>query len=220
MEEKKAPEAGLSKEESTRNMMREVMTELGKKRVEIGVLSIGPDPNDPNRRFDIFIAPVEAKEHISSGDVVGGDYDIVVATRLGFFALRHYTSTERGNDDFGRLVSDLEKMWVSLKGVAPSSDEGSMDFGISKDDDGFALEFKAPRHMGGTHKYREFGNYTIGHESLLSELVPVGEDTVNRAFEASKEKARELLMGDPKTGVRLQNSQQAAKSLLDKMKEG
>jgi len=217
MEDKRVPEAGLSKEASTRQMMIEVMTELGKKRVEYGVLSIGPDPNNPDRRFDIFIAPVEAKEHTSSDDIVGGDYDIVVATTQGFFALRHYTSPESGDFYFKKMVDDLEKMWTNSKGVAESED--SDDFRISKDTDGYALEFEGPRYSGGTRKYRESGNPRGKDQPLLFKLVPVGEDTVNRAFEASKEKARELLMGDPKTGIRLQDSQQAARSLLDKMKE-
>ena len=98
------PETGATPEASTKEIMIEVMNKLGEKRKEIGVLSLGTNPDDPNQRVDFFIAPVEAENGKSMED--GGSMDIVFASPEGFFAIRH-SGTVEGKNAFVKLKADL-----------------------------------------------------------------------------------------------------------------
>lgn len=206
-------EAGSAPESSTKASMIEVMNKLGENRQDLGVLSLGTNPDDPNQRVDFFIAPVETESGKSMDD--GGNMDIVFATTEGFFAIRH-SGTVEGKSAFVKLKADLLRMWGYWEDNKPHQFEGPSDGKFKTDGDsfkfikdpkrGYILNFSVPMLYGG-----------VRHMSIPN-IVPIGEETVNRAFEASKEKARELKMVDPKTGARLQDSQQAARSLLDRMK--
>lgn len=218
MEGSKAPETGSSPEASTREIMIEAMNKLGEKRQELGVLSIGKNPDDPDQRADFFIAPIDAESGKSIND--GGSVDIVFATTEGFFAIRH-SGTQDGRNSFRKLRDDLLRMW-GHNDPAPRTHDGKYttigdSFKFSKDSKrGYSLEFEAPLLYGGKKNYTEVGK-GLGI-NFIEKIVPVGQETVDRAFEASKEGVRELKM-DPQRGVRLQQSQEAARSLLDKMKE-
>jgi len=198
------------------------MNKLGETRKQIGVLSLGTNPDDPNQRVDFFIAPVETENGKSMED--GGSMDIVFATPEGFFAIRH-SGTMEGKNAFVKLKADLLRMWGYWGDNKPHQFEGPSDGKFKTDGDsfkflkdhnrGYSLNFAVPILYGGENKYTE-GN--VKYVSIPN-IVPVGEETVSRAFEASSEKARELKMVDAQTGVRLHQTQEAARSLLDKMKD-
>ena len=94
----------------------------------------------------------------------------------------------------------------------------STNFKFYKDpENGYSLKFNVPMLYGGEHNYTEIGQH-MG-TNFVTKVVPVGQDAFERAFEASREGVRELKMVDPKTGIRLQETQQAARFALDKLKK-
>lgn len=220
MDGEQTPETGLTPEASTKGVMIEVMNKLEENRQKLGVLSLGANPDDPNQRVDFFIAPIETETGRSIDD--GGSMDTVFASPDGFFAIRH-PGTVEGKNAFVKLKADLLRMWGYWEDNKPHQFEGPSDgkfktegnnFKFFKDPkNGYTLNFAVPMLYGGESKYTE-GNVKY---MTIPNIVPVGEETVNRAFEASSEKARELKMVDAQSGVRLHQTQEAARSLLDKI---
>ncbi|OGH20670.1 MAG: hypothetical protein A3D74_05200 [Candidatus Levybacteria bacterium RIFCSPHIGHO2_02_FULL_37_13] len=208
-----------SEDKNPRQKMIEVMNELASKRNELGVLGVGSDPNDPDKRVEIFIEPVNAIKDKSPED--GGDSDIVIATTQGFFAIR-FTGSPEGQSAAANLGRDLSWMWTGAVG------------GIGKDKititDTFSLE-RAGKYnelvlkfnlFAPNHEYAERGRFAPSFDNsnksvLVSKIVPVGKDTVDRAFDASREKARESKMPDAKSALRSMDTNAAADSILDKL---
>lgn len=220
----KTPDQGPSSEiKASREKMRTVMRELGGRRSEVGVLSIGADPNDPDKRVDIFIAPVEAQEGLAQGDIIGGDSDVVIATAEGFFAIRHYTNTTKGKDAASQLELHLSQMWKDKGGAVTSAKDSiggnSFKFYREPSDHTLVLRFDAQSLYGGVYEYAEAGRTAQTEQGIvpISKLVPVGKETVDRAFDASREKARELKMPDPNSAMRSIGTDAAADSLLGRL---
>ncbi len=216
------PEAGSAPESSTKAAMVEVMNKLGEKRQDLGVLSLGTNPDDPNQRVDFFIAPIETESGRSIND--GGSMDTVFATPEGFFAIRH-SGTVEGKSRFIKLQTDLQRMWGYWHDNKPHQFEGPDNgkfavehngFNFSKDPKrGYSLKFNVPLLYGGENSYTEDGRYGKDEtRTIISQIVPIGKEAVNRALEASKEKARELKTGDIYSGVRMHQNREAARSLL------
>lgn len=201
----------IEQEESTRKMMIDVMTELGKRRSEVGVLTI--QQYSENSRIDFFIAPVDTELGKSIKD--GGSTDFVFATTSGFFAIR-FSGVEGYNTfRYKELQDSLLNKWKRSNGeVVTDTEKKAMVFDKDPHNGTFRLDADFLMTSG---RYYETVSENDPNRPFI---VPAGEDIVSRAFEASKERARESKMVDPQTGVRLQQSQQAAKSLLNKMKEG
>lgn len=219
MGQNEVPEGGLSQEKSTEQMMREVMGRLKEGRRKLGVLSVAWKITDesykeaiqdtPDTRIDFFIAPVDVNPGNSIED--GGEADFVFVKPAGFFAIR-LSGTEEGKREYDRLQKSLSGIWT--ENVVVFDNSSNISFG-RRSFDGFTLSCK----YLSIEECKEIGDEHTGYDKF-AKIVPVGEEIVNRAFEASKERARELFTVEPKTGIRLQQSQQAARSLLDKMKEG
>lgn len=210
-----------SEVEASRQKMIDVMNGLGKRRQELGILSLGTNPDDPNQRVDFFIAPIDTESGKSIED--GGSVDIVLATTEGFFAIRH-SGTQDGRSSFSKLREDLLRMW-GYWGNEPHGLDGPSDgkyttegdsFKFSKDPKhGYSLGFEVPLLYGGKNNYTEVGQH-LGI-NFIAKIVPVGKDIVDRAFDASKEKARELKMPNAKSAMRSMDTNAAADSILGRL---
>lgn len=209
--------------EASRQKMREVMKGLGEKRMELGVLSIGVDPNDPDERVDIFIEPVKAQEGlVQEEDVVKGGSDIVIATTEGFFAIRYPTSTPEGKEAASQFEDRLSKMWKDNGGIVTLANDGtgkSFRFDRELRTGKFVLRFDAGSLYAGVYEFAEGGRTaeTSGGTVPVPKLVPVGKETVETAFDASRKKARLLNMPSLEEAMRLKKTNAAADFLLEKL---
>lgn len=204
-----------SEDETPRQKMIDVINKLASRRSELGVLGIGSDPKDPDKRIEIFISPINAIEDKSPED--GGDSDILIATTQGFFAIR-FTGSPEGRDAAANLRANLS-LWDK---ASSGTDKLAINDKFSLERAGkyneLVLKFNI---FAPNFEFAERGRFarTFDDKSsvLVSKIVPVGIDSFNRALDASMEKARELKMPDTKSAFRIMETNTAADSALKRL---
>ena len=173
-----------------------------------------PLTKNPDKRVEIFIAPVNTIEDKSPED--GGDSDFVIATTEGFYALRHFGGSVEGRRDAANLKHHLSLMWSGA--IAGNADKTAIDhrFSFGKvGKQGLVLKFGlfAPEF-----EYAEGGRLdTTNSRIFRSKILPVGEETVNMAIDASREKARELKMPDAESAMQSVETISTADSVLKRL---